>query len=306
MPLLATALMLLASGRCLAFDDSPYLGIYCATWLSYGVDGASVVYGSQSDLNFDVALINEEGGRELFVPGFPEKTFKISLSRDDRPVPDGDLEVVWAPGSTYLSADYDEEPVTDRRGLLDPAGRFEARLTLAPTGGGPFPPGRYALVLRVVPETVLVRRNEPYSGRGGIGGAFFEIWPIETAEDEARAGLQQAHKARKLGDLDAAVGILSDLVDRFPRHKGVLGSLSQLLQMLGDLEGAITFLELAMPPVGEPGESFAPQTLARLYLQQGREEDAMAVLRRYYGEEWAERQMELVRRSLERTTGGGD
>jgi tetratricopeptide (TPR) repeat protein len=276
------------------------LGIYALPLDTTSVEGDIVTFGPLPDLEFQVTIANEEGDFVLFFPEGYVSALAVELHRDGEAVTSRDLSVKWRQSLEVLDLEGTQpsQQVIDIH-QLEPGFAVRSFLQLEHADGRPFSYGSYRVLVEVEPNLVRMRDDEPWAGRGGKGGAVFEIRRIEGERDEITRYVVLASRATRAGNLDLAERYYSKIAEITPDDPSSYTGLGLTLLRKGEYKRAIPFLEEALEDVRKTrARSSVPSALAYCYVATEQEGKALELLAEFGPPDRAVERVEQMQESL--------
>ncbi|GIX50108.1 MAG: hypothetical protein KatS3mg132_302 [Limisphaera sp.] len=149
---------------------------------------------------------------------------------------------------------------------------LRARLAALEAEPVPFTAEELAL-LRAADPAPLTEPDRPSPGAAGAAPATASTAPRAPAPPEVEKRLEQARRAFEQGDLEAAGGLYSEILQQSPRHPTALANLA-LVELRRDRpEEALPHAEAAARLA--PGDARVRSVLGQVYLRLGRYDDAV-------------------------------
>lgn len=140
----------------------------------------------------------------------------------------------------------------------------------------------YVQILRAAPEAARLRSNlgAAYAGLGRYDEAIEEYRKALTAEDDPAIRRNLALALQKAGRPQEAAAESRLLLERDPANRDALLTLADSLLRLGDAKGAVAALQPAA--AAAPDDKAVAYLLGTALLEQGKTDDAQAVMDRVF------------------------
>jgi hypothetical protein len=265
----------------IAVNANSLIGIYPHTRFTTSVDsGVTAAFGPHENLQFDVALSNEEGDLTVHFPKGVISALEVELHRNGEPIPTSAITVTWS----ETIQEYEFRPETHSEFSLGPSGLrpgdgLRLEFDVEPVNGIPFEAASYVISVRFRPGAAVRDDGSAWTGRGGKGSHKFQIRNVESDDDLIAKYVIAASMANTEGNHEAALEYYTKIGEVSPDHPASYSGIGDTLFRMKEYERAIPYLERASTKLLEDGShSFIPHSLAYCYVAAGEQNKALEIL----------------------------
>jgi hypothetical protein len=257
-----------------------FLGVYCVLLDSTSADGQIVTYQGVPSLEFEVTVVNEEGGKGIRLKKELSALIDVEFRFDGVQLGTDRVAFAWSPpilsqvGEAELNSGNLEFPF-----VLAPGTDLRTTLSVSRIDKSRFSIGEYSVVLRANSSSTAVESGAEMKIEGGKGGACFFVRDTSLEADQLASLNILAKRAVRLGALNEAMGYYSEMDKLWPDNPAAAIGMGTTLSSLGEHERAIPYLELAYNAVIDSGiRSPVPLVLARSLIIVGDDDRALEIL----------------------------